>query len=132
GVRGRFSRTAFGWALAGVGLVAVAGNLHGGLQVLSMVAPGLYGALLGLFHSWGLTAPAMSQAFTQFDYWPVSRIAPRTIDEFPYWTYLLGDLHAHLIALPFTLLALALAWNLLLGAGQWGQLAASAASPHAP
>lgn len=35
-----------------------------------------------------------------------------TINEFPFFSFLLGDLHPHLMALPYTLLALALAWNL--------------------
>ncbi|MGD1994155.1 MAG: DUF2298 domain-containing protein [Anaerolineae bacterium] len=35
------------------------------------------------------------------------------IDEFPAFSFLLGDMHAHLLVLPFVLLALALALNLL-------------------
>ncbi len=37
------------------------------------------------------------------------------IDEFPFFSYLLGDLHPHVLAMPFGLLALALALNLYLG-----------------
>ena len=36
------------------------------------------------------------------------------IDEFPAFSFLLGDLHPHVLALPFCVLALALAFNLLL------------------
>lgn len=35
-----------------------------------------------------------------------------TINEFPYFSFLLGDLHPHLMALPLTLVAISLAWNL--------------------
>ena len=38
------------------------------------------------------------------------------IDEFPFFSFLLGDNHPHVLALPFVLLALALALNVLLSA----------------
>jgi YYY domain-containing protein len=40
--------------------------------------------------------------------------ATETINEFPFFSLLLGDLHPHLMALPFTIAALALALNLAL------------------
>ena len=48
--------------------------------------------------------------FTQFDYWRSSRIVAKgdTINEFPYFTAIHGDLHPHFIVLPVTLLFLAL------------------------
>jgi len=39
-----------------------------------------------------------------------------TINEFPFFSFLLGDLHPHLMALPYTIVAVALAWNLALRA----------------
>ena len=41
------------------------------------------------------------------------------IDEFPFFSFLLGDMHPHVLALPFAILAVALALNLLLGARSW-------------
>jgi YYY domain-containing protein len=41
------------------------------------------------------------------------------IDEFPFFSFLLGDLHPHVLALPFAILAVGLALNLLLGARSW-------------
>jgi len=46
------------------------------------------------------------------------------IDEFPMFSYLLGDLHPHVLAMPFALLAAALALNIF--------LARSAAAHHLP
>ena len=37
------------------------------------------------------------------------------IDEFPFFSYLLGDLHPHVLAMPFGLLAVGIALNLFLG-----------------
>ena len=43
-----------------------------------------------------------------------SRVIPDTINEFPSFSFLLGDLHAHVLALPFTVLALAFAMQVAL------------------
>ncbi len=40
------------------------------------------------------------------------------IDEFPFFSYLLGDLHPHVLAMPFNLLAIAIALNIFLGGWQ--------------
>ena len=46
----------------------------------------------------------------EWPYWNPSRIMPHgEINEFPFFTFLYADLHAHLIALPFGLLALGMA-----------------------
>ena len=47
-------------------------------------------------------------------FWNASRVIPDTINEFPFFTFTYADLHAHMIALPLTLLALAAA----VGAGR--------------
>ena len=60
-------------------------------------------------------------------YWLPSRIIPaqgevEPITEFPYFTLLYADLHAHLIALPLTLLALAIIIAIVLGKARWKNL----------
>jgi YYY domain-containing protein len=57
-------------------------------------------------------------------YWIPSRAIPapgdiEPITEFPFFTVLYGDLHAHLMALPVTLLALSLFIGLVLGKARW-------------
>jgi YYY domain-containing protein len=52
-------------------------------------------------------------------YWIPSRAIPgEPITEFPAFTFLYADLHAHMIALPLTLLALSWALSILIG--RWG------------
>ncbi len=49
-------------------------------------------------------------------YWTATRVIPETINEFPFFTFLYADLHAHLMALPFTLVVIGLCVNFALRA----------------
>ena len=86
--------------LAGVVFVTVLGNLDGAVQV----GQGIWRATIG------------HVPFGAFDFWRSSRMMPpgNEITEFPFFTFLFADLHAHLMALPFTLLALGLSLAVLL------------------
>ena len=62
-----------------------------------------------------------------FWWWRASRVitdrdlvgnAVEVIDEFPFFSFLLGDMHPHVLALPFVLLAIGIALALLLGGKQ--------------
>ena len=64
-------------------------------------------------------------------FWNASRVIPDTINEFPFFTFTYADLHAHMIALPLTLLALAAAVALVRTA--WTGMhrrAGAAPAPH--
>jgi len=57
-------------------------------------------------------------------YWNPSRVIPapneiEPITEFPLFTFIYSDLHAHMMALPLTLLALAWALSVLLARSRW-------------
>jgi YYY domain-containing protein len=101
--RGRASPVVAG--LAAVFFVALMGNLDGVVQVVQ-----------GLVRVWGDNQP-----FGTFDFWRSSRLIPPgdprgyEITEFPFFTFLFADLHAHLMAIPFTLLSLGMALNVALG-----------------
>ena len=61
------------------------------------------------------------QIRTDWWYWNSTRIIPASkgeagpINEMPFFTFLYADLHAHMMALPYTLLALGLALNMIRG-----------------
>lgn len=90
------------WAglAGGLGLMVV-GNLDGLGQLI-----GQWRAVLAHF-----PAPP-------FDYWQSSRVIPFTINEFPYWSFLYADLHAHLIDLPIVVLLIACCASLVAGGSQ--------------
>lgn len=89
----------FAWSpvLAGVTaalFVTVIGNLDGAVQSLE----NLYSYLV-------------NEPLRGFDFWRSSRMMPpdppgNEITEFPFFTFLFADLHAHLMALPFTALVI--------------------------
>ncbi len=60
-----------------------------------------------------------------FDYfWATSRVIKDTINEYPFWSFLFADLHAHVLVMPFSLAFLALAVR-------WARRGEAAESPRA-
>ncbi len=49
-----------------------------------------------------------------FDWYAPSRVVPKTINEFPAFSFLLSCFHAHVLTLAFTVVGIALAFNLFL------------------
>jgi YYY domain-containing protein len=93
--------------LFGVVIFGLVGNMDGFLQVLQRFQP-----LTDLANSLKLYPDPIKTA-EKFDYFRSSRIIPGTINEFPSFSFIYADLHAHVAALPFTLVAMALAFNLM-------------------
>ena len=126
-------------ALLGPIFVLLIGNLEGFLEVLH--ARGLFwqsapsGELTSTFWKWldmrELSSPP-EQPFSWMPsrylwWWRASRVVQdydfannwkEVIDEFPAFSYLLADLHPHVLAMPFAFLAMGLALNTFLGGGE--------------
>jgi len=123
--------------LLGPFFLLIIGNLEGFLELLyarrAFWKVGADGALTSGFWNWlGIlelnTAPTQPVAWilnrtNGWLWWRGSRVIQdlgisggniEVIDEFPFFTYLISDLHPHLLAMPFCLLALALALNAFL------------------
>lgn len=119
-------------ATAGVLLLLFAGTLSGVFELAAandrydediFRAAGLEGLLPCTPESTGdcyagATPRSESWYPTEFWFWfRGSRVIPGTITEFPFFSFLLGDLHPHVMALPGTLLAVAVALALWRGRG---------------
>lgn len=132
--KGQALRLAFVVGVITVLLLAVIGNLGTlrliaeGYQRLASGGASLADAGLGQRIAWTL------QGFVQFLrgapmpfypgdwYWFPSRVIPgEAITEFPYFTFIYGDFHAHLIAFPITVFAISWSLSIVLNKAQWGE-----------
>jgi len=93
---------------AALGLAtAVGGRLRAGLWALALcLVLGTVGAGVQLLDDGG--------PLREYDWFGPSRVIDGTINEFPAFSFTLADLHAHVMAIPFSLLALALGLQLAL------------------
>lgn len=114
---------AFLWGFIGIGLFLLLGNLEGFLELLHA-----HGSGARDFWQWfgikDLTESYQSGKWYPTDHvwwWRATRLIDTvkngqsldyTIIEFPFFSFIFGDLHPHIMSLPFTLLALTLSMNL--------------------
>ncbi|MEW6503081.1 MAG: DUF2298 domain-containing protein [Chloroflexota bacterium] len=133
GKPGYSSRKAVGWALLGPLFILIVSNLAGLLDVLH--ARGIFwkrneqGVLESSFWTWlgiqEFDQPppeplSWTPKRTYWLWWRGSRVLQdfnlvnqreEVIDEFPFFSYLLADMHPHVLGMPFVLLAAGLALN---------------------
>ena len=126
-------------AAAGLGafFVGVAGNLHTAANVLGWLLPdGLVSSAPGVPEGASSWTPA--DVTGEFGYFAASRVMDTRPDdpssglaatEFPLFAWINGDLHAHMMSQPFTLLAVALLFSYWLGGTRTRRLALFGALP---
>ncbi len=122
---------AFAWSpvLAGVAaalFATVIGNLDGAIQSIDILLR-LFATVMGKLYDVIRGSESLLQVFPlseplgEFDFWRSSRMMPPDppgfeITEFPFFTFLFADLHAHLMAMPFTVLVVGAALAVVLRA----------------
>ena len=108
---------------AAVFLLLIASNLGGALELVRAAGAGSAGfwEFIGLKGLTAPMAPSTGWAPTEFNWWfKASRIAestgagPITITEFPFFSFLLGDMHPHVMSIGFVLLAVGIAIQMYL------------------
>jgi len=104
------------FGLAGAGLLLLVSNLEGVFEMLAAHGIGskaFYQDWVGVFN---LNGPESSDKWypTKFWWWwRATRIGSDwDIQEFPFFSFHFGDLHPHVLALPFTITAVAIAFQL--------------------
>ncbi|MDF1556900.1 MAG: DUF2298 domain-containing protein [ANME-2 cluster archaeon] len=95
------------FALMVMAFVVIFGNLAGFVQLLVILFLPKY------YSVFNVPAGDVMTRLMAYNYWPASRVIPNTINEFPYFSFIQADLHAHMIAIAFQLLILASLLNLL-------------------
>ena len=93
----------------GAVFVGFASNLVPAGQLVVLALPtDLSARLAGTF---GFDLEGLATGFANFDYWTASRVIPGTINEFPLFAWLNGDMHAHMMSTSFLLLAATLLYG---------------------
>ncbi len=128
-VTGLSTRYTFNLAFGLVGGLAAAGafslgrnwtrRLSGGVAAASFTI--LAGNLSGL-REWWMTRRPLDWHY----FWATSRVVKNTINEYPFWSLLFADLHAHVLAMPLLIFVVACALHLV-RAEEKGERFASAA-----
>lgn len=100
------------WGLAAAVLAAMFGNLHSFFYLLEPL-----NRYLQMGDAWSNLGPWLADTWRhagRFEFiWNPTRLIKGTINEMPWFSFLYGDLHAHIIAIPYSLPVIAWGLNLL-------------------
>ncbi|GIW39925.1 MAG: hypothetical protein KatS3mg076_0502 [Candidatus Binatia bacterium] len=96
---------AFNLAIGSTAALTASGVLGAGTLLARAWPAGVLAAVLAVIagNLAGLRE-YLARGVVNFDYyWATSRVIRDTINEFPLWTFLFADLHAHMMVMPFTM-----------------------------
>ncbi|MBD3155996.1 MAG: hypothetical protein GF368_05075 [Candidatus Aenigmarchaeota archaeon] len=88
----------FKYAIFAVILIVFCGNLMGLFEAVSYLKPGINWYIDNYYPPQG---GSFLSKIRSYNWWWPSRIIPGAIHEFPFWSFIWGDLHGHFLALPF-------------------------------
>ncbi len=80
--------------------VTAIGNLVGFIQLIVIIF------LPSYYNSYYVHGGNLSTRLSSFSLWPSEKVIPDTISQFPYFSFLIGDLHSNFIAISFQLLTI--------------------------
>jgi len=94
----------FNLGIAGVAALAAAALFAGGSALSRRHAGGIAAVFLTLFSGnlAGLREYALRRTTDFHTFWATSRVVKDTVNEYPLWTFLFADLHAHVVAIVFS------------------------------
>jgi len=106
--------------LIGIFFLVILGNLLGFLQIITIIIPQLNNFFSNAFDikyamsCCHVPGGKLIEQLISFPVWSSTRIIPNTINEFPYASFLFGEVHSHILSIPLQLVMINLLLNLLL------------------
>jgi YYY domain-containing protein len=91
--------------------VGLASNLATPLRLLAWLGSGIVPGLESFVRSLGVEVAGLAGGPERFSYWTASRVIDGTANEFPFFAYLNGDMHAHMMSKGFLLLVAGLLFS---------------------
>ena len=104
--------TRYFYGMIGVVFAAILGNLDGFFLLVAT-----WRTKFASLDAWVAKSPFLHELIGKEHYYrffrPAHEVIPHTVHEFPFWTFIFVDLHAHLLNMPFLIAIFLIGMNLL-------------------